>query len=67
MDVVAKIAEEEWTAKREVILAEDNSDGARDAFAQGIKDWIASDFHMQRRNKTSTVNSASTKVVYIDD
>ncbi len=67
MDVVAKIPEEERKAKRVEISSKHNLPGARDSFAQGLKDRIVSSMHIQRSNKANSIISASTKVVYIND
>ncbi len=67
MDVVAKIPEEEWKAKREEISSEHNLPRARDTFVQGLNDWVASNMHIQRCYKANSIILASTKVVYIDD
>ena len=66
MDVVAKIPEEDWMAKREEFRAEHSRPGAREELMQGLKSWLASDFHKQR-SKSSTVIPANTKVVFVED
>ncbi len=67
LDVVAKIPSDEWQAKRAETAAEHELVGARDAFARGLKEWLASNMHIQRRQKNSSIVSANTKVVIIDD
>ncbi len=65
LDVVAKIPSDERQGKRAEIAAEHELDGARDAFAQGLKEWIANDMHIQRRQKNNSIVPASTKVVQV--
>ena len=66
MDVVAKIPEEEWVAKRNEIRAEHNRPGSREELQKGFKNWIASSFHKQRRAKDLVV-PASTKLIEVED
>ena len=67
LDVVAKIPSDEWQGKLAEIAAGHKLDGARDAFPQGLKEWIASDMHIHRRQKHSAFVPNSTKVVILDD
>jgi hypothetical protein len=64
LNVVDKIPSDE--GKRAEIAAEHELDGARDAFVQGLKEWIASDMHIQRRQKNNSIVPASTKVVIME-
>ncbi len=66
LDVVAKVPSDKWHAKRAKIAAEHELDGARNAFAQGLKERIASNMHIERRPKNNLVVPASTKVLIID-
>ncbi len=66
LDVVAEFPSDEWQGKHAEIAAEHKLDGARDAFAQGLKEWIASDTHIHHSQKNSAIVPSSTKVVILD-
>ena len=66
MDIVAKVPEEEWVAKRNEIRDEHNRPGAREDLRQGFKNWIACDFSKQRRAKALVV-PVSTKVIEVEE
>ena len=66
LDVVAKVPQDKWVGKREALKAEHNEPCATEELRQGLKDWLESDLHNQRREK-STIIPPSTQVIMVDD
>ena len=46
----AKIPDDTWMKKRAAITEEHKLPGARDELRAGLKEWIKSDFYLQRRS-----------------